>query len=359
MLPEQKLDALLARHEAVEANLAREVAPDTYVKLSREFAELAPIVETVKRYRSLVGEIEGLNALIADAGTDAEMRAMASAEKPELEQRRAALEQEIKLALVPKDAVDERNVILEIRAGTGGDEAALFAGDLFRMYERYAATQGWKVEIISASEGSMGGYKEVIAEIRGRGAFAKLKFESGVHRVQRVPDTESSGRIHTSTATVAVLPEAADIDVMINETDLKIDTLRSGGAGGQHVNKTESAVRVTHIPTGIVVMMQEDRSQHRNRAKAMAILRARLYDFERQKRESERAAERRGQVGSGDRSERIRTYNFPQGRVSDHRINLTLYKLPQVIEGESLGEIIDALVTEHQAALLAAEGQPS
>jgi peptide chain release factor 1 len=223
MLPEQKLDALLARHEAVEANLAREVAPDTYVKLSREFAELAPIVETVKRYRSLVGEIEGLNALIADAGTDAEMRAMASAEKPELEQRRAALEQEIKLALVPKDAVDERNVILEIRAGTGGDEAALFAGDLFRMYERYAAKQGWKVEIISASEGSMGGYKEVIAEIRGRGAFAKLKFESGVHRVQRVPDTESSGRIHTSTATVAVLPEAADIDVMINETDLKIE----------------------------------------------------------------------------------------------------------------------------------------
>jgi peptide chain release factor 1 len=359
MLPEQKLDALLARHDAVEANLAREVAPDTYVKLSREFAELAPIVETVKRYRSLVGEIEGLNALIADAGTDAEMRAMASAEKPELEQRRAALEQEIKLALVPKDAVDERNVILEIRAGTGGDEAALFAGDLFRMYERYAAKQGWKVEIISASEGSMGGYKEVIAEIRGRGAFAKLKFESGVHRVQRVPDTESSGRIHTSTATVAVLPEAADIDVMINETDLKIDTLRSGGAGGQHVNKTESAVRATHIPTGIVVMMQEDRSQHRNRAKAMAVLRARLYDFERQKRESERAAERRGQVGSGDRSERIRTYNFPQGRVSDHRINLTLYKLPQIIEGESLGEIIDALVTEHQAAVLAAEGQPS
>jgi peptide chain release factor 1 len=359
MLPEQKLDALLARHDAVEANLAREVAPDTYVKLSREFAELAPIVETVKRYRSLVGEIEGLNALIADAGTDAEMRAMASAEKPELEQRRAALEQEIKLALVPKDAVDERNVILEIRAGTGGDEAALFAGDLFRMYERYAAKQGWKVEIISASEGSMGGYKEVIAEIRGRGAFAKLKFESGVHRVQRVPDTESSGRIHTSTATVAVLPEAADIDVMINETDLKIDTLRSGGAGGQHVNKTESAVRVTHIPTGIVVMMQEDRSQHRNRAKAMAVLRARLYDFERQKRESERAAERRGQVGSGDRSERIRTYNFPQGRVSDHRINLTLYKLPQIIEGESLGEIIDALVTENQAALLAAEGQLS
>ncbi|HEY2186273.1 MAG TPA: peptide chain release factor 1 [Xanthobacteraceae bacterium] len=359
MLPEQKLDALLARHELVETSLAREMVPDTYVKLSREFAELAPIVETVKRYRGLLCEIAGLDALIADASTDPEVRAMASAEKPQLEQRRLALEQEIKLALLPKDAMDERNVILEIRAGTGGDEAALFAGDLFRMYERYAATQGWKVEIISASEGSMGGYKEIIAEIRGRGAFAKLKFESGVHRVQRVPDTESSGRIHTSTATVAVLPEAADIDVMINEADLKVDTLRSGGAGGQHVNKTESAVRLTHLPTGIVVMMQEDRSQHRNRAKAMAVLRARLYDFERQKRDSERAAERRGQVGSGDRSERIRTYNFPQARVSDHRINLTLYKLPQILEGEALGEVIDALVTDHQAALLAAEGQPS
>ena len=358
MIPEHKLDALLARHQAVESDLARQIEPATYVKLSREFAELSPIVETVKRYRSIVGEIEGLDDIIADAATQSEMRAMAAAEKPQLEQQRVALEHEIKLALLPKDAMDERNIILEIRAGTGGDEAALFAGDLFRMYERHAAKQGWKVEIISASEGSMGGYKEIIAEIRGRGAFAKLKFESGVHRVQRVPDTEASGRIHTSTATVAVLPEAADVDVAINEADLKIDTLRSGGAGGQHVNKTESAVRVTHIPTGIVVMMQEDRSQHRNRAKAMAVLRARLYDFERQKRDAERAAERRGQVGSGDRSERIRTYNFPQGRVSDHRINLTLYKLPQVIEGEALGEIIDALVTEHQAALLGAEGLP-
>ena len=358
MIPQHKLDALLARHQAVESDLARQVEPATYVKLSREFAELSPIVETVKRYRSIVGEIEGLDDIIADAATQSEMRAMAAAEKPQLEQQRVALEHEIKLALLPTDAMDERNIILEIRAGTGGDEAALFAGDLFRMYERHAAKQGWKVEIISASEGSMGGYKEIIAEIRGRGAFAKLKFESGVHRVQRVPDTEASGRIHTSTATVAVLPEAADVDVAINEADLKIDTLRSGGAGGQHVNKTESAVRVTHIPTGIVVMMQEDRSQHRNRAKAMAVLRARLYDFERQKRDAERAAERRGQVGSGDRSERIRTYNFPQGRVSDHRINLTLYKLPQVIEGEALGEIIDALVTEHQAALLGAEGLP-
>ena len=356
MLPEQKLDALLARHRAIESELATQVTPETYVKLSREFAELGPVVETVRNYRNVVSEIEDLEALIADSSTDAEMRTMAAAEKPQLEQRRAALEQEIKLALLPKDAMDERNVILEIRAGTGGDEASLFAGNLFRMYERYAAKQGWKVEVISASEGTMGGYKEIIAEIRGRGAFAKLKFESGVHRVQRVPDTEGSGRIHTSTATVAVLPEAAEVDINIADDDLKIDTLRSGGAGGQHVNKTESAVRMTHIPTGIVVMMQEDRSQHRNRAKAMAILRARLYDYERQRQDAARAAERRGQVGSGDRSERIRTYNFPQGRVSDHRIDLTLYKLPQVIEGEALGEIIEALMTEHQAELLAAEG---
>ena len=252
--------------------------------------------------------------------------------------------------------MDERNVILEIRAGTGGDEASLFAGNLFRMYERYAAKLGWKVEIVSASEGAVGGYKEIIAEVQGRGAFSKLKFESGVHRVQRVPDTEGSGRIHTSTATVAVLPEAEDIDVTVNEADLRIDTMRAGGAGGQHVNKTESAIRLTHIPSGIVVFMQEDRSQHRNRAKAMAVLRSRLYDFERQKYDAARAADRRGQVGSGDRSERIRTYNFPQGRVSDHRINLTLYKLPQIMEGEALGEIIDALITEHQAALLAEEG---
>jgi peptide chain release factor 1 len=355
MLPDQKLDALVARHKAIEHELAGQVSPDSYVKLSREFAELGPIVAAVNSYRNVVTEIGGIDALIADATTDAQLRSMAAAEKPQLEQRRAALEQELKLALLPKDAMDERNVILEIRAGTGGDEAALFAGDLFRMYERHAAKQGWKVEVISASDGSVGGFKEIIAEIRGRGAFAKLKFESGVHRVQRVPDTEASGRIHTSTATVAVLPEPAEVDITIGEADLKIDTLRSGGAGGQHVNKTESAVRVTHIASGIVVMMQEDRSQHRNRAKAMAVLRARLYDFERKKRDAERAAERRGQVGSGDRSERIRTYNFPQGRVSDHRINLTLYKLPQVIEGEALGEIIDALVAEHQAELLAAE----
>jgi len=355
MLPEQKLDALIARHAALERDLAAAMPAETYVKLSREFAELAPVVEAVKSYRAAQRELEGVQSMIEDSSTDWEMRAIATAERPELEARRASLEQQLRLALLPKDAMDERNVILEIRAGTGGDEASLFAGNLFRMYERYAAKQGWKVEIMTASEGSMGGYKEIIAEIRGRGAFAKLKFESGVHRVQRVPDTEGSGRIHTSTATVAVLPEARELDVAVNDADLRIDTLRSGGAGGQHVNKTESAVRITHIPSGIVVMMQEDRSQHRNRAKALAVLRTRLYDFERQKQDAARAAERRGQVGTGDRSERIRTYNYPQGRVSDHRINLTLYKLPQILEGEALGEIIDALVAEHQAAQLAAE----
>jgi peptide chain release factor 1 len=355
MLPEQKLDALIARHAALERDLAAVMPAETYVKLSREFAELDPVVEAVKSYRAAQRELEGVESMIEDPSIDAEMRAIAAAERPELEARRASLERELRLALIPKDAMDERNVILEIRAGTGGDEASLFAGNLFRMYERYAAGQGWKVEIMTASEGSMGGYKEIIAEIRGRGAFAKLKFESGVHRVQRVPDTEGSGRIHTSTATVAVLAEAQDLDLAINESDLRIDTLRSGGAGGQHVNKTESAVRVTHIPSGIVVMMQEDRSQHRNRAKAMAVLRTRLYDFERRKQDAARAAERRGQVGTGDRSERIRTYNYPQGRVSDHRINLTLYKLPQILEGEALGEIVDALVAEHQAAQLASE----
>ena len=356
MLPDQKLNALVVRHATLERELASPLPPETFVKLSREFSELSPVVDVVKSYRDIQHEIGGLVALIDDPATDAEMRSIAQSEKPDLEARRLTLEQELRIALLPKDAMDDRNVIVEIRAGTGGDEAALFAGNLFRMYERYAASQGWKTEIVTASDGSMGGYKEVVAEIKGRGAFAKLKFESGVHRVQRVPDTEASGRIHTSAATVAVLPEAQDVDVAINDSDLKIDTLRSSGAGGQHVNKTESAVRVTHLPTGIVVMMQEDRSQHRNRAKAMAVLRSRLYDYERQKIDAARAAERRGQVGSGDRSERIRTYNYPQARVSDHRINLTLYKLPQILEGEALGEIIDALVANHQAELLAAEG---
>jgi len=350
------MDALLVRHEQVESELATGLTPDAYVRLSREFAELSPVVEAIKAYRSTEEEIAELAALIDDSATDSEMRKLADVERHQLQVRKEQLAQQIRLALLPKDAMDDHNAILEIRAGTGGDEAALFAGDLFRMYERYAAKQGWKTEILSISEGTKGGFKEIVAEVRGRGVFAKLKFESGVHRVQRVPDTEASGRIHTSTATVAVLPEVEDVDIHINEADLKIDTMRAGGAGGQHVNKTESAIRITHIPSGIVVAVQEERSQHKNRAKAMTMLRAKLYDQERSKRDAERAAERRGQVGSGDRSERIRTYNFPQGRLTDHRINLTLYKLPQVMEGEALDEIIDALVTEHQAELLAAEG---
>jgi peptide chain release factor 1 len=347
---------MLARHAALEAELMGQVGAEAYVRLTRELAELTPVIAAIKSYHAAVAERADLDALIADATTDADMRAMAESERPVLEARCTALEQAIRIALLPKDAMDERSVVLEIRAGTGGDEASLFAGDLFHMYERYAARHGWKVEVVSASEGTMGGFKEIIADIQGRGAFAKLKFESGVHRVQRVPDTEASGRIHTSAATVAVLPEAEEVDIDIKETDLRIETMRAQGAGGQHVNKTESAIRITHLPTGIVVNMQDDRSQHRNRAKAMAILRTKLYDAERQQRDAERSAERRGQVGSGDRSERIRTYNFPQGRVTDHRINLTLYKLPQVMTGEALDEIIDALITEHQASLLAAEG---
>jgi len=355
-LPQQKLDALLHRHAIIERELSTELAPDSFVKLSREHAELGPVVDAIKAFRAVESEVADLDAMIEDSSTDPEMRRMAEAEKPALQERKEKLAHDIRLALLPKDAMDDHDAILEIRAGTGGDEAALFAGDLFRMYERYAAKQGWKTEVLSLSEGAKGGVKEIIAEVHGRGVFAKMKFESGVHRVQRVPDTEASGRIHTSAATVAVLPEVEDVDIEINDADLKIDTMRAQGAGGQHVNKTESAIRITHMPSGIVIYVQEERSQHKNRAKAMKMLRAKLYDQQRSKLDAERAAERRGQVGSGDRSERIRTYNFPQGRVTDHRINLTLYKLPQVIAGESLGELIDALTTEHQAAQLAAQG---
>ena len=312
---------------------------EKYVQITRELAELNPLIDAVKAYRAARAEIADTESLLADSATDPEMRGMAEAELETLQARVDELAQKIRVALLPKDAMDDRNVVLEIRAGTGGDEASLFAGDLFRMYERFAALQGWKVEVISASEGTMGGYKEIIAEVQGRGAFAKLKFESGVHRVQRVPDTETQGRIHTSAATVAVLPEVEDVDVDIKNDDLRIETMRAQGAGGQHVNKTESAIRITHIPTGIVVMMQDSRSQHKNRASAMNILRSRIYDAERQRVDAARSADRKEKVGSGDRSERIRTYNFPQGRVTDHRINLTLYKLPQVIVGRSAGRI--------------------
>jgi peptide chain release factor 1 len=352
MLPVQRLEALIARHAELEAELSKG-AGDNFVKLSREHAELAPVIEDVKALKQAQDDLAGAEQLLA--GNDPELARLAAEEKRELLGRIEALEARLRLALIPKDEADSHDAILEVRAGTGGDEASLFAGDLFRMYERYAGLQGWKVEVLSMSEGAAGGYKEIIAAIRGKGAFAKLKFESGVHRVQRVPDTEASGRIHTSAATVAVLPEAEDIDIEINEADLKTDVFRASGAGGQHVNKTESAVRITHLPTGIVVAVQDERSQHKNRARAMTLLRTKLYDMERQRLDSARASERKSKVGSGDRSERIRTYNFPQARVTDHRINLTLHKLPQIMEGVALGEIVDALIAEHQAALLADE----
>ena len=355
MLPQEKLDLILRRHAEISDRLASGPESSVIVALSRELAEIDDVVGAIRDYRSEQDEIAGIEAMLADPALDPEMRALAETERQESRVRLAALEQKLRVALLPKDSADEKSAILEIRAGTGGDEAALFAGDLFRMYQRYAELKGWRVEILSASEGSLGGFKEIIAEIEGRGVFARLKFESGVHRVQRVPDTETQGRIHTSAATVAVLPEAQDIDVDINEADLKVDTMRAQGAGGQHVNKTESAIRITHLPTNTIVFVQDERSQHKNRARAMALLRARLYDMQRQKRDAERAADRRAQVGSGDRSERIRTYNFPQGRVTDHRINLTLYKLDKVMSGEALDEIIDALTTHHQAALLASE----
>ncbi|MCC5977615.1 MAG: peptide chain release factor 1 [Salinarimonas sp.] len=355
-LPRERLDAVVDRHAVLTATLASGPDAETFVRLSRELSELEPVVEAVMAYRAIREELDGVEALLADPATDREMRMLAEEERVAARARLADAIDQVRLMLLPRDAADEKSAILEIRAGTGGDEAALFAGDLFRMYARYAELHGWRVTTIAASEGTVGGYKEIIAQVTGRGVFARLKFESGVHRVQRVPDTEAGGRIHTSAATVAVLPEAEEVDFALDERELRIDTMRAGGAGGQHVNRTESAVRITHEPTGINVVVQAERSQHKNKARAMEILRARLFDRERMARDSERAADRRSQVGSGDRSERIRTYNFPQGRVTDHRIGLTLYKLPEILAGEALGEILDALVAEHQAALLAEEG---
>ncbi|MCE1238201.1 MAG: peptide chain release factor 1 [Hyphomicrobiales bacterium] len=348
-----KLDAVLDRFAVLDARMSAAAEGGDWVSLARDRAELAPVVEKIRALRSAERDLAGLDQMLADPSTDAEMRELAGAERSEAEARVAELDHEVRIALLPKDAADERSVILEVRAGTGGDEAALFAGDLFRMYARHAALHGWKIEVLSASESELGGYKEIVAEISGAGVYGRLKFESGVHRVQRVPVTESGGRIHTSAATVAVLPEAEEVDVKIADADLVFDTFRASGAGGQHVNKTDSAVRVTHLPTGLAVAVQEERSQHQNRAKALTLLRTRLFDIERERLRAARAADRRGQVGSGDRSERIRTYNFPQGRVTDHRIDLTLYKLDQVLSGDALDEIVDALVTDQQASLLA------
>ena len=349
---QDKLDRLEARFADLEAQLAVGGGGEDFVRLSKEYADLEPVVKAIRALRAASSERNGLEDIVAQGG-DAELVAMAETEIPALDERIDELYQRIMVALLPKDSADERNVILEVRAGTGGDEAALFAGDLFRMYQRYAALKGWRVDIISASEGEHGGYKEIIAGISGAGVYAELKFELGVHRVQRVPATEAQGRIHTSAATVAVLPEAEDVDIDIEDKDLRIDVFRASGPGGQSVNTTDSAVRITHIPTGVVVSQQDEKSQHKNRAKAMKILRARLFERERERIDSERSATRRGQVGTGDRSERIRTYNFPQGRVSDHRINLTLYKLDEVMQGLALGELIEALSAEHQSELLA------
>ena len=353
MAADDNLDLILRRHQEIGARLTGGVGGAEYSALSRELSELEPVVAAIKAFRAKQRERADLAAMLREPDLDPEMRTIASAELAAAEVESGEMSKAIRVSLLPKDADDESDAILEVRAGTGGDEAALFAGDLFRMYVKYAESKGWRVEVLSLSEGAAGGYKEIVAEISGRGVFARLKFESGAHRVQRVPATETQGRIHTSAATVAVLPVAQEADLIINEADLKIDTMRSSGAGGQHVNKTESAIRITHLPTGVVVAMQAERSQHRNRAKAMALLRARILDARNQKLEAERAQDRRSQVGSGDRSQRIRTYNFPQGRVTDHRVNLTLYSLDRVMEGEGLDEIIDALAAERQAELLA------
>ena len=349
-IPKERLRSLIHRHEAVTAMLANAGTSD-YVRLSRELAELDAVAEKARALQAAESELAEAEALIADPATDRDMRALAEEERAALRDRLDELGRDLRLLLIPRDEADDRSAILEVRAGTGGDEAGLFAGDLFRMYERHAALHGWKVEILSVSEGEVGGFREVVAAVRGAGVYARLKFESGVHRVQRVPTTESGGRIHTSAATVAVLPEAEDVDVDIKPEDIRIDTTRASSAGGQHANTTESAVRVLHLPTGIIVTASE-KSQHQNRARAMQVLRARLFDLERQRQADARAAERKGQVGSGDRSERIRTYNFLQGRVTDHRINLTLYKLDKVLSGEALGEVIDALIADDQARRL-------
>ncbi len=349
-----QIDRIVQKFSAVEAELGSGVAGDDFVRLSKEYAELEPTVKAILALRSAREEMAGVEEMLKSG--DADLMALARDEQERLRERLVELEHDLKLQLLPKDSADQKSVILEVRAGTGGDEAALFAGDLFRMYQRHAQLHGWKVEVMSASEAELGGYKEIIASISGAGVYSRLKFESGVHRVQRVPETEAQGRIHTSAATVAVLPEAEDIDVEVRNEDIRIDTMRASGAGGQHVNTTDSAVRITHVPTGLVVVRAE-KSQHQNRASAMKELKARLYDMQRQKADQDRADARKGQVGSGDRSERIRTYNFPQGRVSDHRINLTLYKLDQVIAGEALDELIDALVSDHQATLLAAASE--
>ncbi len=353
-LPVEKMRELERRFSEVEARMSDGPAADVYVKLAGEYSELQPVVEKIRAWDSANSELADLRAMLADKTTDRELRQMAEADLPDVETRLQSLEEDMQILLLPRDAADEKSAILEIRAGTGGNEAALFAGDLFRMYERFAASKGWKVEVLSESPGDAGGYKEIIASISGRGVFSKLKFESGVHRVQRVPETEASGRIHTSAATVAVLPEAEDIDIDIRPEDIRIDTMRSSGAGGQHVNTTDSAVRITHMPTGIVVTSSE-KSQHQNRARAMQVLRSRLFDLERQKADNQRSADRKSQVGSGDRSERIRTYNFPQGRLTDHRINLTLYSLDRIMTGE-IDDVVDALLADFQADQLARLG---
>ncbi len=352
---DDKLDVLVARRDELTQLMSgdQSVDADEFVRLSKEYAELTPVVECIDELRSLQNEIADLGGMVADTESDAEMRSLAEEEMREARERLPEIEQRLQLLLLPKDAADEKNAILEVRAGTGGDEAALFAADLFRMYQRYSERQGWRFDTMQLSDTGIGGLKEAVAEITGKGVFARLKFESGVHRVQRIPETESGGRIHTSAATVAVLPEAEEVDVVIEDKDLRIDTYRSQGAGGQHVNTTDSAVRITHLPTGVVVTQQDEKSQHKNRAKAMKVLRSRIYEAQREAAAADRAETRKGQVGSGDRSERIRTYNFPQGRVTDHRIGLTLHKLDRVMEGEALDEVVDALTAEDQASQLA------